>query len=90
MAKTSSLRVDPILLKNAEVIYNAFGITVTDAVNMFFAKSIMENGIPFDLKQPRYNKETEAAMEEGDKILQGLQESAFNGSVNELFKNLDT
>jgi len=90
MAKTSNLRVDPVLRKNAEVIYKAFGITVTDAVNMFFAKSIMENGIPFDLKQPRYNKETEAAMEEGDKILQGLQESAFNGLVNELFKNLDT
>ena len=37
MAKTATLniRTDPIIKAQAEKIYQAFGITLTDAVNIF-------------------------------------------------------
>ena len=65
---TLNIRINPELKTSAEALYNKFGITISDAVNMFLSKSLMENGLPFELKQPRYNEETEAAMKEGKQI----------------------
>lgn len=53
MPKTASLniRVDPYVKLQAENLYSSFGITLSDAVNMFIYKSIQCNGLPFELKQ---------------------------------------
>ena len=53
MAKTATLniRTDPITKAQAEKIYQAFGITLTDAVNIFLRKSIMEGGLPFEMRE---------------------------------------
>lgn len=66
MAKTANInvRIDPQTKKLAEELFSSFGITVTDAINIFLRKSIMEGGLPFEMKQPRYNDETEAAIKE--------------------------
>jgi DNA-damage-inducible protein J len=60
MAKTASLniRIDPETKHGAESLFSQFGITVTDAVNIFLHQSLMVGGLPFELKQPRYNAET--------------------------------
>ena len=70
MAKTASLniRIDPETKSSAENLFGMFGITVTDAVNMFLRQSIMVGGLPFELKQPRYNAVTETAMQEARDI----------------------
>lgn len=49
-------------------MYAQFGMNLTDAVNVFLHKSIMEGGLPFELRQPRFNAETEAAMREAREI----------------------
>ena len=49
---TINIRVDPVTKSTAEKLFASFGITITDAVNMFLHKSIMEGGLPFELKQP--------------------------------------
>ena len=91
MAKTSNLnmRIDPALREQAEEIFKSLGFTVTTAVNMFLAKSIMENGLPFEVKQPRYNAETEAAMEDArqivSKIKNGEKVKTYS-SASEMFK----
>ena len=71
MAKTASLniRIDPETKTSAEELYRDFGITVTDAVNMFLRQSLMVGGLPFELKQPRPNAATEAAMREAEELL---------------------
>jgi len=74
------VRVNPKTKKEAENIFGQFGITVSDAINMFLNKSIMEGGLPFEVKQRSYNAVTEAAMEEGDKI-------AKNPSAYKTYKN---
>jgi len=82
---TLNIRVSPETKKSAEAIYQGFGITISDAVNIFLNKSIMENGLPFELKQPRYNAETEAAMKETEDIMAGKIQSEPK-SVEDFFK----
>ena len=56
MAKTANLniRIDPETKAGAEQLFARFGITITDAVNIFLHQAVMEGGIPFEMKLPRY------------------------------------
>ncbi len=84
-----NVRVDPQTKSHVEKLYASFGITVSDAVNMFFHKSLMEGGLPFDLRQPRYNAETEAAMKETRDIADGKVDARSYSSAKELLEELD-
>ena len=50
----------------------------------------MEGGIPFAVKQLRFNAETEAAIEEARGIIAGEIPAKRYGSARELFNELDT
>lgn len=91
MAKTANInvRVDPVTKANAEQLFSTFGITVTDAINMFLHQSLLVGGLPFELRQPRYNLETEQAIAEARHITTGQLESKSYNSTTELFKELD-
>jgi len=64
MAKNANLyvRVEPDIKTKAEQLFSSFGITVSDAINMFLYKAIMVGGIPFDVLTPKPNEETVAAI----------------------------
>lgn len=49
----------------------------------------MEGGLPFDVRQPRYNAETEKAMQEARDIMAGKIEAVGYDSVDDLFVDLD-
>lgn len=89
MAKNSviNIRVDGDTKRAIEALFGMFGITVSDAVNIFFRKSLMEGGLPFELKQPPYNKETEMAMAEAMAISTGKVKAEAQ-SVNDFFKEM--
>lgn len=89
MAKGSiiNIRTDSETKQAIERLYSQFGITVSDAVNIFFHKSLMEGGLPFDMKQPRYNSETEAAMQEARDISSGKIQSQPQ-NVDSFFKEM--
>jgi DNA-damage-inducible protein J len=91
MAKTANLniRIDPETKAAAEQLFSQFGITVTDAVNMFLRRSIMEGGLPFDVKLPRYSVETEAAMKEARAIMVGDIQAKSYGSISEMNADID-
>jgi DNA-damage-inducible protein J len=91
MAKTASLniRIDPTTKSTAEALFGQFGITVADAVSIFLNKAIMEGGLPFEMKQPRYNAETEAAMQEARDIMAGKIQAKSYNSVAEMNAALD-
>ena len=67
------VRINPTTKKEAEELFGQFGITVSDAVNIFLNKAIIEGGLPFEVKQRRYNAETEAAMEESRQIIEDIK-----------------
>lgn len=64
MAKTSNLnvRIDPETKSQAEALFSKFGMTVSEAINVFLHQSIMYGGIPFELRVP--NKETREVMDD--------------------------
>jgi len=50
-----NLRIEPEVKADAEKLFGSFGLTVTDAVNVFLRQSIMIGGFPFELVQQRPN-----------------------------------
>ena len=91
MAKTATLnvRIDPSTKADAERLFSSFGITISDAVNIFIHQSLMVGGLPFEMKQPRYNAATEAAMREARLIAEGKIQAETYHSVQELREALD-
>ncbi len=91
MAKTANinLRIEPETKARAESLFNSFGISMTDAINIFLNTSIMEGGFPFQIKQPRYNHETEAAIKEARRIIAKEEKAKTYANLSELLDNLD-
>ena len=66
MAKTANIniRTEPEVKKKIENLFSQFGITVSDAVNIFFHQSIIQGGLPFQMQIPEYSAETLAAIDD--------------------------
>ena len=89
MAETTniSIRMDPELKKQADALFNALGMNLSTAFNIFVRQSLREGGIPFEIKLENPNKETIAAMLEAERI---AKDPAVNGysDLDEMFKDL--
>lgn len=83
------MRMEEQKKKDAETLYRTLGMTLPQAVNMFISQSLLVGGIPFDVRIPRFNQETEAAMKEAEDIAAGRIESKSYHSAEELFAELD-
>ena len=77
--------------KKADLIdlYGKLGLTLPEAVNIFFENSLLVGGLPFNVRLPRYNRETEAAMQEAKDIIAGKAAAESYSSARELFEELD-
>jgi len=64
-----NLRIEPKVKADAEELFNSFGLTVTDAVNVFLRQSLMRGGFPFEIVRYKPNAITQAAIEEAEKII---------------------
>ena len=84
-----NMRINKQKKTSLEDLYSKLGMTLPEAVNVFFEKSLMVGGIPFDVRMPRYNKETEAAMQEARDIAAGTVKARSYSSAHELFTELD-
>ena len=91
MAKTATInmRVNPQIKADAESIFSSLGMALTEAINVFLHKSGMEGGLPFDVRQPRYNAETEAAIAEARDIRSGKVQAESFDSPAAMFAALD-
>jgi len=65
MAKTDTLhiRIEPSVKQRAEKTLNDLGLSITDAINVFLNQVILYDGIPFEIRKPRFNKETIEAID---------------------------
>jgi len=74
MSKTAMIRArtEPKLKSKVERIFEALGLTASEAINLFYHRVDLENGLPFDLRIP--NARTLRAMRdvEGKKDLRGF------------------
>lgn len=74
--------------QEAEKIFNALGLTMTTAINVFLKKAIQYKGIPFDLTIETPNEVTLAAFDEGERILSSPKRKTYK-SIDELRAALD-
>ncbi len=88
MAKTDTLhvRVEPRVKERAEETLKDLGLSITEAINVFLNQVILNDGIPFEIRKPKYNKETIQAMED-TKNSKNL--SKIFDNVDEMFEELD-
>jgi DNA-damage-inducible protein J len=50
--KQTSIKVDPLAWDSAKEIFKEYGISTSDAINIFLNKVRLEGGMPFDMKIP--------------------------------------
>jgi len=63
------IRIDPQVKSDVERIYSRYGMSITDAINVFLYTSRIVGGLPFDLRPSTPNINTLEAIREGDKII---------------------
>lgn len=64
---TVQSRIKPELKKQAEELFSAIGISVSDAIRLFLQQSVNEGGLPFKPKAKQPNDETIEAISEIEK-----------------------
>lgn len=90
------------LMKHGKIIYTGRYCHVADIMmirgreaalfSLLGTKTLFvgfKGGLPFEMKQPRYNSETEAAMQEARDIMNGYTSTKSYSSARELFAELD-
>ncbi len=60
-----NIRTDKEIKVQAEKLFEALGLNMSTAVNIFLRQAIRMNGIPFDVKLSIPNETTASAIEEG-------------------------
>lgn len=66
MNKTAMIRArtEPMLKQEVERIFKELGLTVTEAINLFFRQIKLRKGLPFDVSIP--NKKTTKVFKDTD------------------------
>ncbi len=82
MKKTDYLnvRIDTETKDKAEEILKNFNLRISDAVNLFLRQIVLEEGIPFEIKLPQYEK----AYKELEKA---VAYNAFGGGIPSEYAN---
>ena len=86
---TINIRVDDDVKQKAATLFADLGMDLSTAVNVFLRKSIMTDGIPFELRRETPNAETLAALEELRQIQSGKIHAKMYSDIDAMFEELD-
>ncbi|MCK4508764.1 MAG: type II toxin-antitoxin system RelB/DinJ family antitoxin [Desulfuromonadales bacterium] len=71
--ETIRARIDSDTKDKAQAIFESLGLSMSDAIRMFLKQSVLEKGLPFQVKLPNdaahnqwFMREVEAAVREAD------------------------
>jgi DNA-damage-inducible protein J len=59
---TIQFRTDETTKLECGALFNKLGLSMSDAINLFPRQSLLQGGLPFEVKAPRYNQATLAAL----------------------------
>ena len=74
------VRIDDELKNQATAVYDALGIDLSTAVRMFLKRSVMVNGVPFNMTLPKKDYKVERAV----RALQELSNAAVENGTSEM------
>lgn len=64
-----NVQVDSATKKEATAILNDLGLSMSAAINLFLKQVVKRNGLPFEVVNPKTNKELCKALKEAEKIV---------------------
>ena len=67
----------------AKEIFKKYGVSLSDAINMFLTQSVIEKGLPFEMKIP--NEETQKAIKEA-RLGIDIEETDYYTHIEEMKK----
>jgi DNA-damage-inducible protein J len=90
MVKAANIyvRVKPEVKEQSEQVFDNFGMTLSEAINIFLHKAIMVGGIPFEVRPPVPNAETLEAMREVEQMEQDPSIGKGYTDVKQMMKEL--
>ena len=91
MSKTTSMniRIEPNLKKQVEEILTDLGMNISDAVTIYFKQIVLTDSIPLQIKRPKFNKETQEAINEADEIMKHPENYKSYNNVYEMIEEID-
>ena len=88
-----NIRLDPDIKTKAEETFAAFGLNLSEAINVFLHMSIRRRGFPFEVREPRPNAELLEAMRESEQILaeyaDGIRKPQPFTNAHDMFAAMD-
>ncbi len=85
-----NVQVDSKDKELATNILKDLGLNMSTAINIFIKQIIKCDGLPFEVRNPRPNKELLDALKEGDDILLLRKNTKKYDSVKNLIEDLDS
>lgn len=85
MGKTATIqaRIDPVIKTEAQKIFNALHISMSEAISLYLTQVTLHKGLPFKVKLPnKLTLETLQGSEEGKELHEV-------DNIDDLFKGLD-
>ena len=58
----TNIYINKDIKEEAQKLFSTFNISLSDAINLFLTQSVLNRGIPFEIKIP--NEETQQAIQE--------------------------
>jgi DNA-damage-inducible protein J len=88
MAMTSTkvrtnVYIDANIKIKAKELFKKYGVSLSDAINIFLAQSVLEKGLPFEVKIP--NDETKKAIEDVQ-AHRNIEQVDYNTHIEEMKK----
>lgn len=85
---TINVRMDADLKHQFEDFCDDIGMNMTTAINVFARQAVREYRIPFEIGQPKPNKETIAAFKEADDILKHPERYKSYNNFQEVLEDI--
>ena len=90
MATTNiNVRVDELLKKDAEALFNDLGLSMSSAITMFLKSALSHDGIPFEVKRAKPNTETIQALAEYETMKAHPEKYKRYSNFTELLKDVE-
>lgn len=83
------VRIDEDLKTQATAIYDKLGMDLSSAVRIFLKRSVMVNGVPFDMTLPKQEYNAEKAVSAMEKLsAKAVKNGTSNMSLDEINKEI--
>lgn len=85
---TIQVRIDPEIKKEAELIINNMGFTLSSAIQLFLAQVIQKREIPFKITAHNPNWRTRAAFRETERMIKHPEKYKSYENLDEILREL--